>query len=170
MAGVLDSFSLEGRTIVITGASSGLGAAVAVAVAEAGADVVLGARRLAMLETTAAVVEAVGRRAVVVATDVAVVEDCQRLVARASEAFGEAPGRRRRHDRGRIDRQRLEHPGPDQRRAPAGGLRHVQGGPARPDPGPGGAVVGPQVHPGQCAGPGLLRVGDDRSVPARLPR
>jgi NAD(P)-dependent dehydrogenase (short-subunit alcohol dehydrogenase family) len=92
VAGILDTFSLEGRTIVITGASSGLGAAVAVAVAEAGADVVLGARRLAMLETTAAVVEAVGRRAVVVATDVAVVEDCQRLVARASEAFGRVDG------------------------------------------------------------------------------
>jgi NAD(P)-dependent dehydrogenase (short-subunit alcohol dehydrogenase family) len=92
MTGVLDTFSLEGRTIVITGASSGLGAAVAVAVAEAGADVVLGARRLAMLKTTAAAVEAAGRRALVVATDVAVVEDCQRLVARASEAFGRVDG------------------------------------------------------------------------------
>jgi NAD(P)-dependent dehydrogenase (short-subunit alcohol dehydrogenase family) len=92
VSGILDTFSLDGRTIVITGASSGLGAAVAVAAAEAGADVVLGARRLAMLETTAAAVEAVGRRALVVATDVAVVEDCQRLVARAAEAFGRVDG------------------------------------------------------------------------------
>ncbi|RYR88240.1 short-chain dehydrogenase, partial [Staphylococcus pseudintermedius] len=43
--GILDRFSLEGRVAIITGASSGLGVSFAIALAEAGADVVLGARR-----------------------------------------------------------------------------------------------------------------------------
>jgi NAD(P)-dependent dehydrogenase (short-subunit alcohol dehydrogenase family) len=88
----LDTFGLEGRVVIITGASSGLGAAVAVAVAHAGADVVIGARRWEMLEVTAAAVEGIGRRAVVVPTDVTLVEDCQRLVQRATETFGRVDG------------------------------------------------------------------------------
>jgi len=53
----LDQFGLEGRVVIVTGASSGLGAAVAVAVAQAGADVVIGARRQEMLEATAVAVD-----------------------------------------------------------------------------------------------------------------
>jgi NAD(P)-dependent dehydrogenase (short-subunit alcohol dehydrogenase family) len=92
VTGVLDTFGLEGRVVIVTGASSGLGAAVAVAVAQAGADVVIGARRTEMLEVTAAVVEGIGRRALVVPTDITVVEDCQRLVHRATETFGRVDG------------------------------------------------------------------------------
>jgi len=92
VTGVLDTFGLEGRVVIVTGASSGLGAAVAVAVAQAGADVVIGARRTEMLEVTAAVVEGIGRRALVVPTDITVVEDCQRLVQRATETFGRVDG------------------------------------------------------------------------------
>ena len=92
MTGVLDTFGLEGRVVIVTGASSGLGAAVAVAVAQAGADVVIGARGTEMLEVTAAVVEGIGRRALVVPTDITVVEDCQRLVQRATETFGRVDG------------------------------------------------------------------------------
>ena len=92
LTGVLDMFGLEGRVVVITGASSGLGAAVALAVAQAGADVVIGARRREMLEATAARVEGIGRKALVVPTDVTVVEDCQRLVQRATETFGRLDG------------------------------------------------------------------------------
>jgi NAD(P)-dependent dehydrogenase (short-subunit alcohol dehydrogenase family) len=92
VSGVLDSFSLRGRVVVVTGASSGLGAAVATAVAEAGADVVIGGRRQEMLEVTAAAVEAIGRRALVVPVDISLVEDCQRLVRRALEAFGRVDG------------------------------------------------------------------------------
>jgi NAD(P)-dependent dehydrogenase (short-subunit alcohol dehydrogenase family) len=92
LTGVLDTFGLEGRVVIVTGASSGLGVAVAVAVAQAGADVVIGARRQEMLEATAATVEGIGRKALVVPTDVTLVEDCQRLVRRATETFGRVDG------------------------------------------------------------------------------
>ncbi|MGZ4427981.1 MAG: SDR family NAD(P)-dependent oxidoreductase [Nocardioidaceae bacterium] len=77
---VLDMFRLDGKVAVVTGASSGLGVAFAKALAEAGADVVLGARRVERLEDTRTLVEAAGRRALPVQTDVARPEDCQALV------------------------------------------------------------------------------------------
>jgi NAD(P)-dependent dehydrogenase (short-subunit alcohol dehydrogenase family) len=77
---VLDRFRLDGRIAIVTGASSGLGVSIARALAEAGADVSLGARRLDKLRETCALVEATGRRALPVQTDVADPEDCQRLV------------------------------------------------------------------------------------------
>ena len=86
--GVLDMFSLDGKVAIVTGASSGLGVAFAQALAEAGADVVLGARRVDRLEETKQLVEAAGRRALVVKTDVASPEDCQALVDAAMATFG----------------------------------------------------------------------------------
>jgi len=62
---VLDMFRLDGKVAVVTGASSGLGVAFAQALAEAGADVVLGARRVEKLEDTKRLVESTGRRALV---------------------------------------------------------------------------------------------------------
>ncbi|MER5890194.1 SDR family NAD(P)-dependent oxidoreductase [Streptomyces sp. NPDC001941] len=73
---------------MVTGASSGLGAAFATALAEAGADVVLGARRAERLETVRVAVEARGRRAVAVRTDIARPEDCRALVDAAVKEFG----------------------------------------------------------------------------------
>jgi NAD(P)-dependent dehydrogenase (short-subunit alcohol dehydrogenase family) len=92
LTGILDTFGLEGRVVIVTGASSGLGVAVAIAVAQAGGDVVIGARRQEGLEATAAAIEGIGRKALVVPTDVTVVEDCQRLVRRATENFGRLDG------------------------------------------------------------------------------
>ncbi|EME20883.1 SDR family NAD(P)-dependent oxidoreductase [Rhodococcus triatomae] len=85
---ILDSFRLDGRVVVVTGASSGLGVAFARALAEAGADVVLAARRVDKLGDTAELVRAVGRRALVVATDVVDPDQCRALVAAAMAEFG----------------------------------------------------------------------------------
>jgi NAD(P)-dependent dehydrogenase (short-subunit alcohol dehydrogenase family) len=85
---VLDRFRLDGKVAVVTGASSGLGVAFAHALAEAGADVVLGARRVDRLDATGALVTAVGRRYVAAATDVSSPEDCTRLVQTGLDAFG----------------------------------------------------------------------------------
>jgi NAD(P)-dependent dehydrogenase (short-subunit alcohol dehydrogenase family) len=85
---ISDRFSLHGKVAVVTGASSGLGVAFALGLAEAGATVVLGARRLAGLQSTQEAIERAGGTAVAVETDVTIPEDCRRLVARALDQFG----------------------------------------------------------------------------------
>ncbi|MFO0694446.1 MAG: glucose 1-dehydrogenase [Polyangiales bacterium] len=67
---LLDRFSMKDKVAIVTGAGSGIGRGVAVALAEMGADVVLAARTRDSLEQTAEAVRAHGRRAVVVPTDV----------------------------------------------------------------------------------------------------
>src|SRR6478672_5140696 len=85
---VTDLFRLDGKVAVVTGASSGLGVAFAQGLAEAGADLALGARRVDRLADTAALVEGAGRRALSVETDVADPDACTNLVALAMEEFG----------------------------------------------------------------------------------
>ena len=81
-------FRLDGKVVIVTGASSGLGVAFAQALAEAGADVVLGARRVDRLEETARLVRDAGRRVLAVATDVSEPAQCQALVDAAMAEFG----------------------------------------------------------------------------------
>jgi NAD(P)-dependent dehydrogenase (short-subunit alcohol dehydrogenase family) len=85
---VLDRFRLDGKVAVITGASSGLGAAFAVGLADAGADVAICARRTDRLQQTKADVEAKGRRCIAVTADVAVPDDCHRVAQETRDALG----------------------------------------------------------------------------------
>ena len=85
---ILDRFRLDDRVAIITGASSGLGVAFAKGLAEAGADLALGARREDRLADTRRLVEDAGRRAITVRTDVTKPEDCRELVDAAVRAFG----------------------------------------------------------------------------------
>lgn len=85
---VLDSFRLDGKVVIVTGASSGLGVSFAQAFAEAGADLVLGARRVEQMAGTAALVEQAGGKVHAHKTDVADPEQCQQLVDAAINEFG----------------------------------------------------------------------------------
>jgi 2-deoxy-D-gluconate 3-dehydrogenase len=79
---------LTGRVAVVTGASRGIGRSVALALAEAGADVAVAARSAADLEDTAAAVRKTGRRALAVVTDVARAGDVEQLVTRTVGELG----------------------------------------------------------------------------------
>jgi 7-alpha-hydroxysteroid dehydrogenase len=85
---ILDRFTLTDKVAVVTGAGRGIGAATAVGLAQAGADVVISARTTEQLGDVAKQVEAAGRRAVVVAADLSDLEAVAALVETAREAFG----------------------------------------------------------------------------------
>ena len=85
---ILDRFLLTDRVAVVTGAGRGIGAATAVALAEAGADVLISARTVEQLAEVAAQIEAVGRKAVVVPADLNDLDAVAGLAEAASEAFG----------------------------------------------------------------------------------
>jgi 2-deoxy-D-gluconate 3-dehydrogenase len=81
-------FSLEGKTVLITGASGGIGRALAVGLAEAGAAVGVHGRNDAEIAQTCAQVEAAGGSAVPLPADLANVDACGALVARTQAALG----------------------------------------------------------------------------------
>ncbi|WP_067488587.1 SDR family oxidoreductase [Actinomadura hibisca] len=85
---IWERFRIDGRAAVVTGAGRGIGAATAVALAQAGADVVLSARTEEQLHKVAAEVEAAGRRALVVPADLSDPDAAAALAGRAAEGFG----------------------------------------------------------------------------------
>ena len=88
MNSILNMFKLEGRTAVVTGASSGLGVAFARGLSDAGANVVVIARRKERLEALAEDLEAAGRQALPVACDVTREDEVERLVQTVLGRFG----------------------------------------------------------------------------------
>ena len=85
---ILDEFRLTGRVAIVTGASSGLGVAFARALSEAGAAVVLGARRADRLASIAAAIKADGGQALSAPVDVADPDSCMSLAEAAMAEYG----------------------------------------------------------------------------------
>jgi len=85
---ILDRFRLDDQVAVVTGAGRGIGAATAVALAQAGADVVISARTEDQLAAVAAEIDAAGRRAHVVPADLSDLDAVAALAPVAREAFG----------------------------------------------------------------------------------
>jgi 7-alpha-hydroxysteroid dehydrogenase len=85
---ILDKFRLDDKIAVITGGGRGLGAAIALAFAEVGADVVIASRTQSELDGVAEKIRATGRRAHTVAADLAHPEVTAELAGQAVEAFG----------------------------------------------------------------------------------
>lgn len=84
---ILEQFKLDGKVALVTGASSGLGQAIAIALAEAGADVACHARSKGKADETCAAIGKLGRTAITVAGDMAEKETPAKIVAETIEHF-----------------------------------------------------------------------------------
>ncbi len=85
---ILDRFTVAGQVAIVTGAGRGIGAASAIALAEAGADVVISARTADQLQEVAARIEGLGRRALVVTADLNEEAEIRALATAAKQTFG----------------------------------------------------------------------------------
>jgi gluconate 5-dehydrogenase len=85
---ILDRFRLDGKRLFITGGNRGLGREMALAIADAGGDVILVGRDQAKLEETAADIRAFGRNAWPIQADMGVPEECERVCRKALEQHG----------------------------------------------------------------------------------
>lgn len=84
----MEKWNLDGEVAIVTGGGTGLGKAICLALAGAGADIVLAARRAEPIESAAAEIEGMGRRALAIPTDVADSKQVESMVARTLSRFG----------------------------------------------------------------------------------
>ena len=87
MTNGLEAFSLAGKHAFVTGASRGIGRAIAEGLGRAGADVAVAARSSAGLAETVVAIEAMSRKAIPIVMDVSRVSDCYQALERASDAL-----------------------------------------------------------------------------------
>jgi len=80
--------TLTGKVAVVTGGGTGIGKAICLALAQAGADIVVAARRVSPIEQTAGEVQALGRRALAIATDVTDSQQVNRMATKAIAEMG----------------------------------------------------------------------------------
>jgi NAD(P)-dependent dehydrogenase (short-subunit alcohol dehydrogenase family) len=85
-----DLFSLHGKVAVVTGGTSGIGRALSLGLAGAGADVIVTARRQQQVDETAAAIEALGRKTLRMASDVSERDGLEKLLEAVLAAFGKA--------------------------------------------------------------------------------
>lgn len=85
---ILDNFAVTDKVAIVTGGGQGIGRSIAIALAEAGADVVIASRTVTDLEEVAARVEETGRRAHAVRVDVMETDQLEHLVAETLRVFG----------------------------------------------------------------------------------
>ncbi|MEM7019053.1 MAG: SDR family oxidoreductase [Pseudomonadota bacterium] len=85
---ILERFRLDGQVAVVTGGGRGIGEGLALGLAEAGADVVVAARRTEEVDAVAEKIRALGRRALAVTCDVMEIEQVQMLAQRAFDEMG----------------------------------------------------------------------------------
>lgn len=85
---ILDQFRLDGQVAVVTGGGRGIGEAIALGMAEAGADVVVAARRTEEIEAVAEKVRKLGRKALAITTDMMEIEQVQSLAEQTHKDMG----------------------------------------------------------------------------------
>lgn len=84
----LELFSLEGKVGIVTGGSKGFGKAIALGLADAGADVVVASRTQAALDEVAGEIRSKGRRSLAIATDTTSMDSVKHLASKTIESFG----------------------------------------------------------------------------------